>query len=303
MTIFLLISAGSFTRAADEKNVVLNGDFSQIENGKPVGWATSGDQYVIQTLEIVSEEGHRCAKLVCTRCEKRSPASHAMLAQVGAVKVERGKLYEFSFRARAEGMRGRTITVALNDMNGWNDCGLSGEFRLGKSWRPFRQVFRASRSVDKTSRLQFWYIEPGTFYLGDVRIAEISEQEVEFTDVVPATGSKNLVANGSFEVGGSGWTSLGRGAGWGNLQRLHGSIETSGGTDGRRFLRIPLGGDNTPVLYFDYLRPVVRRELQALAAGRGWIPVQKGKPHTISCDMRASVEGTDRKSTRLNSSH
>jgi len=292
MTILLLISAGSLARAADEKNVVLNGDFSQVENGKPVGWAASGDQYVVQTLEIVSEEGRRCARLACTRCEKRTPSSHAMLAQVGAVKVERGKLYELSFRARAEGMRGRTISVALNDMNGWNACGLSAEFRLGRSWRQFREVFRASRSADKTSRLQFWYVEPGTFYLSDVRIAEVSQQAVEFADVVPPTDSKNLVFNSSFEAGGAGWTSLGRGAGWGNLQRLHGNIETTGGTEGRSFLRIPLGGDNTPVLYFDYLRPVVRRELQTLAAGCGWIPVTKDAAYTISCDMRASVDGT-----------
>jgi len=285
------IRTSPLAQALEAKNIVLNGDFSQIEKGKPVGWNTSGDQNVAQTLEIVSDQGNPCAQLVCTRCERKTGASHAMIAQVGIVRLEKGKYYEFSCRARAENIRGQTVHVAINDMKEWEPCGLSAELRLDKSWREFRRVFAATRSVDKTSRLQLWYWEPGTFHLDDVRIAEISEQEVEFTDVVPRSGGKNLVPNGSFEIGGAGWSSLGKGAGWGNLQRLHGRIETSGGTHGRSFLRIPLGGKDTPVLYFDYLRPVVRRELRTLVANLGWISVVKGAPYTISCDMRASVDG------------
>jgi len=291
LALLLLVQAALFAESAETKNTVVNGDFSQTEKGKPVGWAAYGDQNVAQTLEVVSDEGNPCARLVCTRFAKKTGASHAMIAQVGLVTLEKGKYYEFSCRARAEDMRGRTISVAISDMDGWESCGLSGDFRLDKSWRSLRRVFRATRSVSKTSRLQLWFSETGTLYLDDIQLTEISVQGVEFTDVVPATGAKNLLPNGSFEVGPVGWSSLGKGAGWGNLARLHGRIETSGGTHGRSFLRIPLGGDDTPVLYFDYLRPVVRREVQTLAASCGWIPVEKGAPYTISCDMRASVDG------------
>jgi len=287
----ILLTQAPLLAGPAAKNIVLNGDFSQIEKGKPVGWAASGDQNVDQTLELVSEQDNPCARLVCTRCEKRTGASHAMIAQVGAVKLEKGKYYEFSCRVRAEGLRGRSVSVAINDTEVWQGCGLSMELRLTKSWQQFHRIFQATRSVDKKSRLQIWYLEPGTLYLDDVRIVEVSPQEVEFTDVILPVGGKNLVANGSFEVGAAGWSSLGKGAGWGNLARLHGKIETSGGTHGRSFLRIPLGGDETPVLHFDYLRPVVKRELQPLAASLSWIPVEKGAPYTISCDMRASVEG------------
>jgi hypothetical protein len=276
---------------AESMNLVLNGDFSQTKDGKPVGWAASGDQSVVQALDIVSDAGNPCARLVCTKCEKGSSASHAMIAQVGQVKLERGKYYEFSCRARAEGLQGRTVSVAISDMDGWQNCGLTTDLRLGKSWREFRQVFSATRTVGDKSRLQLWYVEPGTFFLDDVRIVEVSQQAVEFTDVLPAAGGKNLVPNGSFEIGETGWSSVGRGAGWGNLARLHGKVEVAGGTHDRSFLRISLGGDQTPVLYFDYLRPVVRRETQALAASLHWIPVERNQPYTISCDMRASVDG------------
>ncbi|MFI5380144.1 MAG: endo-1,4-beta-xylanase [Tepidisphaerales bacterium] len=103
---------------------------------------------------------------------------------------------------------------------------------------------------------------------------------------------KNLLPNGSFEVGPAGWTSMGTGLGWGDLHRLHGAIESTGGQHGRNFLRIPLGGGQTPVLSFDYYEPVVKRELRPLAASRGWIRVDKGEAYTLSCFMRASKDAT-----------
>ncbi|MFA6242356.1 MAG: hypothetical protein WC655_15585 [Candidatus Hydrogenedentales bacterium] len=131
--------------------------------------------------------------------------------------------------------------------------------------------------------------------------AEAAER-VRFTNTVPSLGNKNLLPNGSFEAGTSGWSSLGHGAGfqnawaplvpnWGNLAALHGSVQSSPGTHGQAFLRIPLGGDNTPVFNFDYFYPVDHRELRPLAANLGWIEVEPGQPYTLSLDMRASRNG------------
>lgn len=125
---------------------------------------------------------------------------------------------------------------------------------------------------------------------------------VRFTHTVAPLGGKNLLPNGSFETGAAGWSSLGLGAGhenawaplverWGNLDGLHGTVKKSGATDGRNFLRIPLGGDNTPVFNFDYFEPVNRRELRPLAACVGWIEVIPGQSYTLSLDMRASRAG------------
>jgi len=294
LVLFLLLAGmGSpqIAQATEPANLDANGDFSQVEKGRPVHWATSGDATVTQKLEAVVEDGKPCAKLVCTRCEGGGGASHAMLAQVGVVMLEQGKIYEFSCRMRAEGLRGGHVNVAISDMNGWAPCGLATDCTVDRSWRECQRVFRATRSVDHTSRLQIWFTEPGTLYVSDVRIAETQVQQYEFTNVVPAAGSKNLVFNGSFEVGPAGWSSLGTRAGWGNLAGLHGEIVESGGGCGPSFLRIPLGGGQTPVMYFDYFEPVVRHELRPLAASIGWIPVEKGAAYTISCDMRGSEEG------------
>lgn len=277
---------------AEMKNLVPNGDFSELWLGSPARWEAAGnEENVDQHLEAVLENGNAVAKLTCTRCEGSGGSDHAMIAQTGGAQLEEGKYYEFSCRARAEGLKGRSVTVALRDTDGWQDCGLLTSLTLRKSWKEFRHLFQAARSVHTTGRLQFWFNEPGTFCLDDVRIVEVSMQEIEFTDTVAPTDGKNLVPNGSFELGRAGWSSLGEGAGWGNMCRLHGRIETSGGTHGPSFLRVPLGGNETPVFYFDYFEPVVRRETRALAANLGWIPVSKGAAYTISCDMRASVDG------------
>ncbi len=292
LVLLAALQAAVFAEGTEMKNLVPNGDFSEVWLGAPAGWAAAGnEENVDQVLDAVFENGNPVARLTCTRCEGGGGADHAMIAQVGGAQLEEGKYYEFSCRARAEGLTGRTVSVAVQETDGWQNCGLRSSLVLRKSWKRFSTTFQATRSVGKTGRFQFWFNEPGTFYLDDVRILEVSAQDIEFTDTVPPTEGRNLVPNGSFEVGGAGWSSLGEGAGWGNMVRLHGRIESSGGTHGPSFLRVPLGGEETPLFYFDYFRPVARRETTALAANRGWIPVEPGAPYTISCDMRASVDG------------
>jgi hypothetical protein len=289
----ILLAAAVCAAAAEPENLVANGDFSQAGGGKPDRWQCAGDAGVTQTLAAARDaDGRPYAQLICTHYEHRSPASHAMLCQVGGVRLAKGRTYEFSCRMRTEGIAGRAVSVSLPDTKAWTETGLRAEWAVGNAWRTYRRIFRATADVGPTGRLQIWFAETGTLYVADVRIVEVRLDEADFTDVLAPVGGKNLVANGSFEIGPAGWTSMGTGAGWGDLATLHGTVETAGGAaHGRAFLRIPLGGSRTPVLYFDYYEPVVRRELRPLAAGLGWIPVEKGAAYTLSCDLRASRDG------------
>ncbi|MBM4019983.1 MAG: hypothetical protein FJ288_16955 [Planctomycetes bacterium] len=273
-------------------NLVANGDFSQVEGGRPVGWKAEGDAAVEQALFAARDaEGRPVARLACTRFDARSPASHAMLAQAG-VRLDKGRLYEFSCRTRADGLRGGAVQVALQDTRRWANTGLHLSMPAGPAWQTHKQFFIATQDVGPESRLQFWFAETGTLEVADVRLAEAARQEVEFADLAPPPAGKNHVYNGSFELGGAGWGSQGQGAGWGDLAALHGAAVTGDAVHGRAFLRIPLGGDRTPLLHFDYLEPIVRRELRPLAASLGWIRVEKGQAYTLSCHLRASAEGT-----------
>jgi hypothetical protein len=279
--------------AVSAQNIVVNGDFSQVKDGRPLEWETSGSpENVEQKLEAGNDDAGPFAKLVCTKCINANGWSHAMIAQVGKVKLEKDKLYEFSCRVKAENIEGRLVSVAISDTKEWQNCGLSAGIPLAENWTSFKTVFKASRTVSDVTRLQFWYTEPGTFYLAGVRIVEAPKTEIEFTDVIPATDSKNLIPNASFECGKFGWSSLGQNTGWGNLSELCGSIVSGGDAPhGRNFLRISLGGDKTPVLYFDYLKAVVRREIQPLAANLRWIAVEKDQTYSLSCYMRSDSDG------------
>jgi hypothetical protein len=288
----LILFLGPGARGQGSTNLVANGDFAQVANGRPRDWETAGDTAIVtQELRVTTDSnGKRYAQLRCTRLERQTPSAHAMLAQVGKLQLAKGQTYEFSCRLRAEGIAGRSVSIAITDTGNWQNCGLQTSFPLGSAWETCRRVFRATREVGPTSRLQIWFNETGTLCVADVRLVECRDEDVEFTDVVEASDSRNLLPNASFELGGSGWSSLGNGVGWGNLSRLHGRIESSGGRHGRAFLRIPVGDDQTPVLSFDYYEPVARREIRPLAASKGWIKVEKGTAYTLSCYLRASKE-------------
>ena len=279
--------------ASAAPNAVVNGDFSQSVNGAPVGWEACGNARTVeQRLETGSDNGIRFARLVCTKCDTADASSHAMLAQVGKVSLEKGKLYEFTCRVKAENLESRMVSVAISDTRNWQNCGLSAGIPLADGWTVFKTRFKATRSVNDSTRLQFWHHETGIFCLADVSLVEAAHVNVEFTEVVRPGESKNLIPNASFECGAFGWSSLGQDTGWGNLSGLHGRVVTArDAPHGRQVLRILLGGEHTPTLYFDYLKPVVRKETQPLAANIGWIPVKVGQPYTLSCFMRANADG------------
>jgi hypothetical protein len=288
-----VLCAATAATAARAENLVANGDFSEAADGKPAHWAAAGDAHVTQRLEVVRDaSGNPYARLACAAFEKGGPSSHAMIAQTGQVALREGRTYEFVCRARAEGLAGGAVSVAVSNTRHWSNCGLRTGLSLTGRWKTFRRVFHATQTVAATdTRLQFWFAETGTLCLDDVRIAEVRMKDVAYTDVVPAADGRNRLRNGSFEAGPAGWSSEGTRTGWGNLSRLHGRVETGDAPHGRSFLRIPLGGEDTPVLAFDYYEATVRRELAPLAVNCGWIEVEPGKPHTVSAWMRAGRDG------------
>ena len=114
-----------------QQNLVINGSFEQLAGNLPVGWKCMGDSGVKQVLAADrGRAGGRSARLTCLSYQWRSPASHAMLAQVGKIAVKRGQWYRFSCWARAEGIASRRVTVALVDMSVWARAGLQMDLRV-----------------------------------------------------------------------------------------------------------------------------------------------------------------------------
>lgn len=281
---------------AQEENMVKNGNFEVDTDGDGMAdyWQFSGDKGVTAAWE--RDEGFAgkySQKLICTEFTDLSPASHAMLAQVNTLDLEKGKWYRISFAAKQHGISGRTAQVAISNMRPWRNCGLQESFRMSREWKRFEFVFQARETISDNIRLQLWYKSTGTFWLDDVRV-EPSEPAVRrYNEVVPSINSVNLLPNSSFECGTSGWGSIADLPGWGgNLNSLVGEVDTTTASQmSKSSFRISLGSENLPIYYFDYF-PLYRTTVKApLLANQGWIEVEPGADYTLSAYMKSAGSG------------
>ena len=154
--VLLVVALTGWAYGGERNNLVANGDFAKATGGVPDHWQAAGDSHLTQRLEAAKDSlGRPYARLTCTRFDQRSPASHAMLAQCGKVNLVKGRLYEFSCRVRSEGLRSRSVKVAISNTGTWTNCGLNVSLPTGKTWQTHRRFFTATQAVSAASRLQF----------------------------------------------------------------------------------------------------------------------------------------------------
>jgi len=265
-------------------------------DGCPDGWRFSGDSRLVsqRLTREAGRDGKHCGRLTCSRFREGTPAAHAMICQMG-VPVERGRTYRVRLWARAEGIAGDVVSIALSDTSIWANCGLDSAFSPGPDWEQFEFLFPATRSVSDRSRFQIWFKSTGTLWLDDVEFVEAGPDayrpgRIISPDDAPG-GPGNLIPNASFECGTSGWGSAewDRAAHWGGpMNRLFGEVDVGEAVHGRCSLRIELTPQNQPVSYFDYF-DLHRMPVRApLAASVGFLPVEPGQEHTLSVFLRAS---------------
>jgi hypothetical protein len=109
---------------------------------------------------------------------------------------------------------------------------------------------------------------------------------------LPLTDANNLIPNSGFELGTSGWSSLGEVTPWsGNLSTLFGKITSADKYEGEHSLEIALGPGKTPVIYDDSMPAASAEQLAPLAVNLGWVTVKAGETYTLSAYMKASRPG------------
>jgi hypothetical protein len=282
--------------AAEEQNLVANGSFeaSQRKAGVPDEWSTSGNSSIRQQLvSDTGRDGGMCAKLECSHFVPGGADFHVMICQVGKVSVEQGRWYRLSLWAKARDLEEGSVEVALSNMNGWQNGGLSDAFLPRGEWERFEFVFRAKSDVPaESSRLQFWFKSTGTLWLDDVTLVETREGQ-RWLPEISAEGVKNLVPNSSFECGSANWGSFTWGlSGWaGNLYRLEGTQVDATAEHGKNSLLISLDETSLPVYWFDYYEPVKQPVRRVLAANRGWFSVRPGEKYTLSAFLKSDAPG------------
>ena len=206
-----------------------------------------------------------------------------MLAQTG-VSLVKGKTYQLTMDVRARGISAGVVSVAISNTQNWTNCGLSGDVSVSDAWSTVHKVFKATQDVSGNTRFQIWFHEPGTLWVRS-----------ETDGVCGGAGRVYAaVAGRHFQEPAGQWVFRMRADGvviTGHADRVGESGSPAwhdrdgGGASGERYLRIPMGPDKSPRMYFDYYEPVARVELSPLAASLGWIRVQPGRPYTLSCQM------------------
>jgi len=277
-------------------NLIPNGGFEADADGDGMadGWRFSGDESVTVTWSLdEGVEGQFSQRLDCTAFERTSPASHVMLALNDGFALREGQWYRLTFQARGRDVLGSAAQVAIQQTGPWENLGCDHSFRLRPEWQPVETTFRATKTVERSLRLQIWFMSTGTMWLDDVRLTPTQPVQRRYTEVLPDLGSKNLIPNASFDCGTSGWGSITQMSGWGgNVNTLMGEIGHTPARPGNPSLKIAVDRATAPVLYFDYFEPIAQPVLMPLLANRGWISVKPGEEYTLSADVKSEPPAT-----------
>lgn len=271
-------------------------DADADDDGIPDEWRAAGDsKSVTQNLSFdKGRDGGRCARLSCTQFKAESPASHAMLCQMG-VPVRRGTNYRVTLWERGEGILSEIISVGLSDTSSWESCRLDGSFVPTRDWQQYEFLFRATRECSSESRFQIWFSSVGTLWVDDVEFGEASADARRPGQIISADTRTNLVPNASFECASAMWGSAewDRTAHWGGgMNCLFGTIDKQNAVHGQCSLRIELTPETQPVSFFDYF-DLYRTPIYApLSASIGFIEVEPGRPYTLSAYMKAEESNT-----------
>ena len=93
-----------------------------------------------------------------------------MLAQQG-VPVREGQWYRVSFQAKAQGLRGTTITFTVQNTRTWSSLFDYQRFAPDERWKRFTFFVRGKATELNRTRFQLWHSGPGTVWYADLTMA------------------------------------------------------------------------------------------------------------------------------------
>jgi len=155
-----------------DPSVVRNGDFSQDANGDAMA-----DEWQFDAGSAESAcareplDGGFALRMELRGYGGKDEAS-VMLAQHG-VPMREGQWYRVSLRARAEGLGGGRVALAIQDTRTWQSLFDYQYFAPKEQWHEFRFTVQSNGSADADTRLQIWHGNIGTLWLADVAMEPV----------------------------------------------------------------------------------------------------------------------------------
>jgi hypothetical protein len=288
--LFLFISFQIFSL----ENLVKNNGFDDIDkkNGTIKYWSVAGAKEIKLSVSLDNgfENKGKSLKFECNKFSGSNSDSHAMVCQVGQINLNKNKWYKLVFTAKQNNITTENIQVAIVNTKSWNDIGFNETVTLDNEWNKYELFFKASADLqDNNSRLQFWFKSTGTLWLYNVGLFETPEVRSErFPQILKEDNSINLIKNGSFECGTSGWGSYSiiGGNWWGNIYKLIGELDNTTSVDGKNSLKVELSKEKPHVLYWDIL-DLSRKEITNIfTANIGWFHLTPDKIYTLSVYLK-----------------
>jgi hypothetical protein len=161
------------TTGAARASVLKNGDFrlDADDDGMPDHWQFSTN--LKQATCVLEADGPEAARRhLCMTCPQlgESKNGSVMLAQHD-VGVQEGQWYLISLKAKAEGLQGTRVSLALQDTTTWRSLFDYQRFAPRETWKEFSFLVQANATATSKTRFQIWYGQPGTLWLCDIRMA------------------------------------------------------------------------------------------------------------------------------------
>jgi hypothetical protein len=153
-------------------STVRNGDFAQSESGSaPDHWQLIAESkaasWQLETEE--SEPGRRVLRIErpASGTESGNERTSVMVAQHD-VPVQAEQWYRIRLLAKADGLSGDGVTLALQNTQNWRSLFDYQRFAPGETWREFTFLVQANATAESRTRLQIWHSSPGTLWLAQL---------------------------------------------------------------------------------------------------------------------------------------
>jgi hypothetical protein len=95
------------------------------------------------------------------------------------VPVKEGQWYRIALKARAEGLTGKTVSLAVQSTKTWASYTGYLTFSPKKDWRTFQFLVQSTGTADSKTRFQIWHGNLGTLWLADVTMTPVAPPSTE----------------------------------------------------------------------------------------------------------------------------
>ena len=174
----VLLGGNKFSESVRDKTAGMNGSFEVTKSGLPVNWLVytretikTGDyDLIIDTADY--RDGKQSLKFLVRECSSAGGWLSPGLAQ--EYKAVPGETYRVSFWAKNDRSEFAVTISGVSDFGGEDETMVRSKETID-TWRQFEMTYTIPEKM-KAIRFEMNILQPGTFWIDDIRIEKIDAQ-------------------------------------------------------------------------------------------------------------------------------